>query len=214
MTQEQTIQHIIQYPVVPVFFNSDPDTCKNVFEACYKGGVRAFEFTNRGSNALSTFQQLAASLPAYPGYILGAGTIFTQADAEAFIEAGATFIVSPCYSEAVFDVCYQHKIPYMPGCMTVKEVFDAGQAGCEVVKIFPGEVVGPKFVKSVKSILPKQKMMVTGGVEPTKESMDTWFSAGVTAVGMGSQFFKKEWLDNKNYTAITDVCKICFNLLK
>ncbi|MFL9482991.1 bifunctional 4-hydroxy-2-oxoglutarate aldolase/2-dehydro-3-deoxy-phosphogluconate aldolase [Chitinophagaceae bacterium LWZ2-11] len=213
MTQEQIIEHVIKYPVVPVFYNSDPEVCKSIFDACYKGGIRVFEFTNRGANALATFKELAALLKNYPGYALGAGTILNDKDAEAFIEAGASFIVSPCYSEDVFDVCYHSKVPYMPGCMTVKEIFDASNAGCEVVKIFPGEVVGHKFVKSVKTVLPNQKMMVTGGVEPTKESFDTWFGAGVTAVGMGSQLFKKEWLDNKNYQAVTDVCKKCFEIL-
>jgi 2-dehydro-3-deoxyphosphogluconate aldolase/(4S)-4-hydroxy-2-oxoglutarate aldolase len=213
MTQEQTIQHIIKHPIVPVFYNSNEAVCNNVFDACYKGGIRAFEFTNRGANALSIFKTLATQINNYPEYLLGVGTILTQNDAEAFIEAGAAFVVSPCYSAEVFDVCYQNKISYMPGCMTVKEIFDASQAGCEVVKIFPGDVLGSKFVKGVKAVFPNQKMMVTGGVEPTKESLDIWFAAGVTAVGMGSQLFKKEWLESGNYTAITEVCKLCFSLL-
>ncbi len=98
--------------------------------------------------------------------------------------------------------------------MTVKEIYDAATAGCEVVKLFPGDVLGAKFVKGVKAVFPKQKMMVTGGVEPTKESLDSWFGAGVTAVGMGSQLFKKEWLDSSNYAAITAIAKACFDLLK
>jgi len=214
MAQEQTIQQVLDHPVIPVFYNSDAAICKNVFDACYKGGIRVFEFTNRGANALEIFKQLVALLPSYPGYLLGAGTILKQEDAEAFIEAGASFIVSPCYTAEVFDVCYQHKIPYMPGCMTVKEIYDAGAAGCEVVKIFPGDVVGTKFVKGVRAVFPKQKIMVTGGVEPTEQSLNAWFDAGVNAVGMGSQLFKKEWLAEGNYQAITDICKQCFDVLK
>jgi 2-dehydro-3-deoxyphosphogluconate aldolase/(4S)-4-hydroxy-2-oxoglutarate aldolase len=214
MSQDQTIQQLVDYPVVPVFYNSDLVICKNIFDACYKGGIRVFEFTNRGANALDVFKELVALLPQYPNYSIGAGTILKSKDAEAFIAAGASFIVSPCYTSEVFDVCYQHKIPYMPGCMTVKEIYDAAQAGCEVIKIFPGDVVGAKFVKGVKAVFPKQKLMVTGGVEPTKESFASWFGAGVTAVGMGSQLFRKEWLDSGNYEAVSAICNECMQLVK
>jgi 2-dehydro-3-deoxyphosphogluconate aldolase/(4S)-4-hydroxy-2-oxoglutarate aldolase len=152
-TNHSTISRL---SVVPVFYNADFTICKNIFDACYKGGIRVFEFTNRGANALDSFKELVASLPQYPGYSIGAGTVLKAKDAEAFIAAGASFIVSPCYSGEVFDVCYQHKIPYMPGCMTVKEIYDAASAGCEVIKIFPGDVVGAKFVKGVKAVFPKQ----------------------------------------------------------
>jgi 2-dehydro-3-deoxyphosphogluconate aldolase/(4S)-4-hydroxy-2-oxoglutarate aldolase len=214
MAQEQTIQQLLDYPVVPVFYNSNADICKNIFDACYKGGIRVFEFTNRGENALEIFKQLVALLPQYPGYSIGAGTILKAADAQAFIDAGASFIVSPCYTSEVFDVCYQNKVPYMPGCMTVKEIYDAAQAGCEVIKVFPGDVVGIKFVKGVKAVFPKQKLMITGGVEPTKDNLNAWFSAGANAVGMGSQLFKKEWLDNGTYEEVTKVAQSCFEFLK
>ena len=213
MAQEQTIQKLIDYPVIPVFFNNDIQVCSNVFDACYKGGIRVFEFTNKGENALTIFKHLIARLSNYPEFIIGVGTILKQQDAVAFIEAGASFVVSPCYSEEVFDVCYQNKIPYIPGCMTVKEINDAATAGCEVVKIFPGDVVGSKFVKGVKAVFPKQKMMVTGGVEPTKESFNSWFGAGVSAVGMGSQLFKKEAIDAKDWNSITEIAKNCFSFL-
>ena len=213
MSQQQTIQQLVDYPVVPVFYHADLETCKNVFDACYKGGIRVFEFTNRGANALDTFKVLAASIGNYEGYTLGVGTVLKAADANAFIAAGASFVVSPCYSAEVFDVCYQNKIPYMPGCMTVKEIYDAATAGCEVVKIFPGDVVGAKFVKGVKAVFPNQKLMVTGGVEPTKESFASWFGAGVTAVGMGSQLFKKEALEAKDWNSITGIAKKCFTYL-
>jgi 2-dehydro-3-deoxyphosphogluconate aldolase / (4S)-4-hydroxy-2-oxoglutarate aldolase len=209
MTQQQTIQYLTQHPIIPVFYNNDVHVCIEVATACYKGGVRLFEFTNRGKNAKANFEALLQLKKIYPDYEFGIGTIFTAADAEMFIEMGAKFVVSPCFVEDVFDVCYQNKINYLPGCMTLKEVFDAGNAGCEVVKIFPGEVLGQKFVKSVASVLPKQKMMITGGVEPTKESIDGWFTVGATAVGMGSQLFKKEWLENNNYQAITESLLAC-----
>lgn len=214
MSQQVTINTVFDYPIVPVFFHADPEVCLGIFKACYTGGVRAFEFTNRGENALETFKKLQQQINSFQDYILGAGTVLKESEAEAFIEAGASFIVSPCFIESVSDVCYQNKIPYMPGCMTVKEVHYAMEAGCEIIKVFPGEVLGPSFVKAVKAVLPKAQMMVTGGVSPTKESISSWFNAGVAAVGMGSMLFKKEWLETGNYKAIEEACTACFGFLK
>ncbi|MCW3109629.1 MAG: bifunctional 4-hydroxy-2-oxoglutarate aldolase/2-dehydro-3-deoxy-phosphogluconate aldolase [Segetibacter sp.] len=214
MSQQTTIQTVLDYPLVPVFYNANPDVCLSVFNACYSGGIRAFELTNRGANAFETFKLLKSNLKNFPGYVLGAGTVFKDTDAEAFIEAGASFIVSPCFIETVSDVCYQHKIPYMPGCMTVKEVFYATEAGCEVIKVFPGEVLGTSFVKAVKAVLPKVKLMITGGVSPNRESIASWFQAGASAVGLGSQLFKNELLENGNYKAIEEAIANCFQYLK
>lgn len=214
MSQQTTIQTVLDYPVVPVFYHSNAETCLNVFNACYAGGIRVFEFTNRGQNALETFKLLKQQGKDHLDYVVGAGTVLDEREAEAFIEAGAQFIVSPCYIESVSDYCYQNKVPYMPGCMTVKEVFYAMQAGCEIIKVFPGEVLGTSFVKAVKAVLPKAQLMVTGGVSPTKESLTSWFQAGVTAVGMGSMLFKKEWLDTGNFKALEQTCRDCFEYLK
>ncbi|WP_147202519.1 bifunctional 4-hydroxy-2-oxoglutarate aldolase/2-dehydro-3-deoxy-phosphogluconate aldolase [Segetibacter aerophilus] len=214
MSQQTTIQTVLDYPLVPVFYNSSADVSFGVFNACYSGGIRTFEFTNRGVNALETFKLLKSHLPNYPGYIIGAGTVLKDADAEAFIEAGASFIVSPCFIETVSDVCYQNKIPYMPGCMTVKEVFYATEAGCEVIKVFPGEVLGTSFVKAVKAVLPNVKLMITGGVSPTRESIRSWFDAGASAVGLGSQLFKADLLERGNYKAFEESVADCFGYLR
>ncbi|MDB5246203.1 MAG: bifunctional 4-hydroxy-2-oxoglutarate aldolase/2-dehydro-3-deoxy-phosphogluconate aldolase [Segetibacter sp.] len=214
MSQQATIQTVLDYPIVPVFYNPDPNICLGVFNACYAGGIRAFEFTNRGENALESFKFLQRTAKDFPGYILGAGTVLNERDAEAFIEAGASFIVSPCFIESVSDTCYQNKIPYMPGCMTVKEVHYAMESGCEIIKVFPGEVLGTSFVKAVKAVFPKVQLMVTGGVSPTKESLSSWFSAGVAAVGMGSLLFKKEWLEGRKFDALEEAVAKCFQYLK
>ncbi len=211
MGQQATIDTVLRFPVIPVFYNASPQVSLSVFEACYRGGVRAFEFTNRGANALNTFKRLKQHAKQLPGYILGAGTILNQSDAAAFIDAGADFIVSPCYVESVSDTCYQNKIPYMPGCMTVKEIHYAMQAGCEIVKLFPGEVLGTAFVKAVKAVFPAVQLMVTGGVAPTPDSLSAWFTAGVSAVGMGSLLFKKEWIEAGDFASIENACQQCFN---
>lgn len=214
MSQQTTVQTVLDYPLVPVFYNASPEASLGVFNACYAGGIRAFEFTNRGANALQTFKLLQQQLKNFPGYITGAGTVLKDTDAIAFIEAGASFIVSPCFIETVSDVCYQHKIPYMPGCMTVKEVFYATEAGCEVIKVFPGEVLGTSFVKAVKAVLPNVKLMITGGVSPTKDSITSWFQAGASAVGLGSQLFKSDLLEKGNYKAIEEAVAGCFRYLQ
>jgi len=214
MSQQLTIHTVLDYPVVPVFYHPNPQVCLSVFNACYNGGVRAFEFTNRGKNALETFKMLQQSERNSEDYVLGAGTVLKESEAEAFIESGASFVVSPCFIESVSDVCYQNKIPYMPGCMTVKEIHHAMEAGCEIIKVFPGEVVGVSFVKAVKAVFPAVQLMVTGGVLPTKESISSWFDAGVAAVGMGSMLFKKDWLETGEYKAIEEACRNCFGYLE
>lgn len=214
MSQELTIHTVLDYPVVPVFYHANPTVCLGVLNACYNGGVRAFEFTNRGQNALDTFKKLREATNDLEGYIIGAGTVLKESDADAFIEAGTAFIVSPCFVESVADICYQNKIPYMPGCMTVKEIHHAMEAGCEIIKVFPGEVVGPSFVKAVKAVFPSVQLMITGGVSPTKESISSWFGSGVAAVGIGSMLFKKEWLEAGNYEALEEACKNCFGYLE
>lgn len=213
MSQELTIHTVLDYPVVPVFYHPDSETSLSVFNACYCGGVRVFEFTNRGQNAVETFKILCQYVKSAPDYILGAGTVLTAGEAEAFIEAGASFIVSPCFIESVSDVCYQNKIPYMPGCMSVKEIHDAMESGSEIIKVFPGEVLGTSFVKAVKAVFPKAQLMVTGGVSPTKENIFSWFRSGAAAVGMGSMLFKKEWLETGNYKAVEEACVSCFRYL-
>lgn len=186
-----TLTTLLRYPVVPVFYHADAAYAQRMLQACYTGGIRVFEFTNRGENALAVFKQLRAYVQAHcPGMVLGIGTLFTAEQAEAFIDAGAAFVVQPCATAEVAEVCWNNEVPWLPGALTPKEIYEASQLGAAVVKIFPGNVVGPDYVKSLRGPLPDIKLMVTGGVEPTEESLGAWFGAGVNAVGMGSQLFK------------------------
>jgi 2-dehydro-3-deoxyphosphogluconate aldolase/(4S)-4-hydroxy-2-oxoglutarate aldolase len=181
----KTIDQIIKHKLVPVFYNDDKQWCLVVMNTCFKNGIKVFEFTNRGKNALANFSTLHQFQQANcPNMLLGAGTIFDKEAAADFIATGASFIVSPCFVDEVMHVCKQNKIPYLPGCMTVKEIFDANAAGCKIVKVFPGQVVGPSFVKAAKAVLPGVKLMVTGGV--TEHNMKEWLIAGTDAIGTGS----------------------------
>jgi 2-dehydro-3-deoxyphosphogluconate aldolase/(4S)-4-hydroxy-2-oxoglutarate aldolase len=186
-----TLATLLRYPVVPVFYHADAAYAQRMLQACYDGGIRVFEFTNRGGNALEVFGQLQAyAQENCPDMVLGIGTLFTAEQAEQFIAAGAAFVVQPCATAEVAEVCRAHGIPWLPGALTPTEIYQASQMGAAVVKIFPGNIVGPEYVKALRGPIPHIKLMVTGGVEPTQESVSAWFGAGVNAVGMGSQLFK------------------------
>jgi 2-dehydro-3-deoxyphosphogluconate aldolase / (4S)-4-hydroxy-2-oxoglutarate aldolase len=155
---------------------------------------------------------MAARAEALPDMLMGIGTVFTPADATRFIEAGAAFVVSPICNPAVGRVCAEANVPWLPGCMTLTETYLAHEAGAAIVKVFPGEVVGPAFVKSVRSVLPAVKLMVTGGVEPTAESLGRWFGAGAVSVGMGSQLFPKVAIQAGDWAAIEQTIRQTLHL--
>jgi 2-dehydro-3-deoxyphosphogluconate aldolase / (4S)-4-hydroxy-2-oxoglutarate aldolase len=198
-------QRIAETPIVPLFFNSDLGIAQNVLKACYEGGIRVFEFTNRGAEAPATFAKLIDFCEKEcPDLVLGIGTIYDAKQASEFIQMGADFMLQPFTTPEVGEICAKHDIPWMPGTMTLTEIRNAELLGAKIVKIFPGNVVGPGFVKAIKGPMPHSKIMVTGGVEPTQESMKTWFDAGASAVGMGSQLFPPALIAKQDYQSITN----------
>lgn len=202
-TRIQVVQKMAETGVVPVFFHPDLEICKGVIEACYQGGIRVFEFTNRGDFAHELFAELNKfSASRYPDMMLGAGTVFDAGTASLYIQSGANFIVAPVIKEDVALTCNRRKIAWVPGCATMNEISRGEELGAELVKVFPGNVLGTEFVKSLQGPMPWSRVIVTGGVEPEEESLTTWFKAGVTAVGIGSQLFPKEVLAKKDFNAI------------
>jgi 2-dehydro-3-deoxyphosphogluconate aldolase/(4S)-4-hydroxy-2-oxoglutarate aldolase len=201
--------------MVPVFYHADAEICKKVVKACYDGGVRLFEFTNRGDFATLIFAELNKwAQQECPEMIMGVGSVLDEGTAAMYIALGANFIVSPLVDEATARVCNKRKIAWSPGCGTVTEIGRAHELGAEVVKIFPGsEVGGPSFVKAVKGPMPWTSIMPTGGVSPTEENLKEWFEAGVTCVGMGSKLFPKEVLANENYSYITQKCEEALKII-
>lgn len=190
-TSSETLATLLRYPVVPVFYHADAAYAQRIVQACYAGGIRVFEFVNRGEQALMVFRQLQEFVRAQcPDMMLGIGTIYKAAEAEQFIAVGAEFVVQPLATAEVAEVCRAHDIPWLPGALTPTEIYNASELGAAVVKIFPGNLVGPDYVKALRGPMPHIKLMVTGGVEPNRESVSAWFGAGVNAVGMGSQLFK------------------------
>lgn len=187
------VEKLLAHPIVPVFSHTDAEYTKKVLQASYDGGIRVFEFTNRNENALETYTTLKKYAETNcPDLVLGIGTIYTAEEAERFIATGTDFIVQPVLTPAVGEVCIKHDIPWIPGAMTLTEIYNATLLGAAIVKLFPGNVLGPSFVKALRGPMREVKIMVTGGVEPTEESLRSWFQAGVNCVGMGSQLFNTD----------------------
>ncbi|MDU1889919.1 MAG: bifunctional 4-hydroxy-2-oxoglutarate aldolase/2-dehydro-3-deoxy-phosphogluconate aldolase [Dysgonomonas sp.] len=195
--------------MVPVFYHNDLEVSKQVLKACYLGGVRAFEFTNRGDFAHEIFGELNKwAAKECPDMILGIGSIVDAGTASIFLQLGANFVVGPLLNPDIFKVCNRRQVAYIPGCGSVSEIGYAQELGAEVVKVFPaGNVGGPSFVKNVKAPMPWSSIMVTGGVEPTEENLTKWVDAGVTCVGMGSNLFPKDVIAAKEWDKITQLCK-------
>ena len=189
--------------LVPLFFNSDLDICKKVLKACYDGGGRLMEFTNRGLFAHEVFSELSKyKIKNLPGMALGIGSVQDAATAAIFMQCGADFVVTASLKEDVALACNRRKILWSAGCGTLTEIGRAEELGCEIVKLFPGSVYGPVMVKSVKAPQPWTKVMPTGGVAPTQENLSGWFDAGVTCVGMGSKLLSKDLISSGKYDQI------------
>ncbi len=207
-TRLQVYNALKATPLVPLFTSPDVETCKDVMRACYRAGIRLFEITNRGDFAHEVFAELVRTAHRdCPEMILGGGTIMDTGTAALYIQLGAEFIVSPNFNMDIAKVCNRRKIAYLPGCATISEISTAEEWGVEVAKLFPGDSLSPKFVKALKGPMPWTNIMVTGGVELTKESLGAWFGAGVMAVGVGSNLVSKDILANKDWPALENKVK-------
>ena len=202
-------------PMVPVFYHADAEVAKQVVKACYLGGVRAFEFTNRGDFAHEVFAQVVKfAATECPDMAIGVGSVVEPATAALYMQLGACFVVGPLFNPEVAKICNRRQVPYVPGCGTVSEVGAAQEVGCEVCKVFPGDVLGPKFVKGLLAPMPWSKLMVTGGVEPTAENLSSWFKSGVFCVGMGSKLFPKDKVAAADWQYVTDKCREALDIIK
>ena len=201
--------------MVPVFYNADAEVAKKVLKACYDGGVRAFEFTNRGDFAQKVFAELVKyANKELPGMIVGIGSVVDAPTAAMYLQLGANFVVGPLFNPEIAPVCNRRLVPYCPGCGTVSEVGAAQQLGCDLCKVFPGDVLGPKFVKGLRAPMPWSQIMVTGGVKPERENLEGWFKAGVTCVGMGSNLFPKDVIAAGEWSKISELCRNALEIIK
>ena len=201
--------------LVPLFYHHDAEVARQVVRACYDGGARLLEFTARGDFAHEVFGELVKyAIAELPGMILGVGSVTDAAAASRFMSLGANFIVSPVLREDIAIVCNRRKVLWSPGCGSLTEIARAEELGCEIVKLFPGGIYGPGFVKAIKGPQPWTSIMPTGGVSPTKDSLSSWFEAGVTCVGMGSKLIKKDDQGSFNLAEIQSVVEDCLEQIR
>jgi 2-dehydro-3-deoxyphosphogluconate aldolase / (4S)-4-hydroxy-2-oxoglutarate aldolase len=213
-TRIEVAQTMKNTGMIPLFFSNDIEFSKNILKACYDGGARLMEFTSRGDFAHEVFAELTKyAIKELPGMIMGVGSVTDAASASLYMQIGANFIVTPVLREDIAIACNRRKVLWSPGCGTLTEIAKAEELGCEIVKLFPGDIYGPNFVKGIKGPQPWTSIMPTGGVNPSEENLKSWFMAGVTCVGMGSQLITNEIIINKDYLGLTNKVKEVFNII-
>jgi 2-dehydro-3-deoxyphosphogluconate aldolase / (4S)-4-hydroxy-2-oxoglutarate aldolase len=211
-TKAELYQKMAEKPIMPLFYTPDLEFALEVLGACYRGGIRVFEYTNRGEGADQVFAKLVErTRTQMPEMAIGIGTIYNAEQAQHFIDLDTDFVVQPFLDEGVAAVCQKNNIAWIPGTMTFTEMYRAQTLGADVVKLFPGNIVGPDFLKAMKGPMPNTKVLVTGGVEPTEVSIKTWMNAGAFMLGLGSQLFNKKTLDDRDFNAIEQKVKECFD---
>jgi len=202
-SKEDILKQILGQKVLPLYFCEDTDESIEVLKVLYEAGIRSVEYTNRRKEALKNFKEMRKVCDKeMKEMILGIGTIKNGGPAKEFISAGAEFMVSPGMVKEVIDIANDHKLLFIPGCMTSTEIIAAENSGIGMVKLFPGSLLGPGYVRSIKPLFPEMKFMPTGGVSLNKENIQSWFDAGVNAVGMGSKLISRAALEQKDYQAI------------
>lgn len=211
----EVIKQMEESGMVPLFYHSDINVAKPVLKACYDGGARLMEFTNRGDFAHEVFNELIKyAIAELPGMILGVGSVTDAASASQYMLLGANFVVTPVYREDIAMVCNRRKVLWSPGCGSLTEIARAEEMGCELVKLFPGSTYGPSFVKAIKGPQPWTSIMPTGGVSTEEANLLSWFEAGVSCVGMGSKLISKELLLNKDYDKLEKTVKEVLKTIK
>jgi 2-dehydro-3-deoxyphosphogluconate aldolase/(4S)-4-hydroxy-2-oxoglutarate aldolase len=204
----ELLRLIPEQGILPLYFNKDEQTSIELLKSLYSAGIRAVEYTNRGEAALSNFKAMRKVIDAeLKGMYLGIGTIKDGKMAQTFIDAGADYIICPGLIERVAEVADQYDLLWVPGCMTPSEIIKAETMGAKMVKLFPGNILGPGFMSAIKELFPNLLFMPTGGVELDKNNLEAWFKAGVCAVGMGSKLLSKEVMEDKKYTQLIELTK-------
>ena len=213
--KQKAINAILQHGMLPLYFNADETVSIEILRALYKAGIKAVEYTNRGEAALNNFKKLVEIRNAEMSeMLLGVGTIKNLQQAEDYIAVGADFMVSPGYVKEVADKANSIGMLYAPGCMTPTEIIAAENNGVSFIKLFPGNMLGPDFLSSIKEIFPKLLFMPTGGVDTTKDNIEGWFKAGVCAVGMGSKLISKKLMEARDYVTIEESTKEVLSLIQ
>lgn len=214
-TRHQVITEMHNSGMIPLFYDPNIEISKNIVQACYQGGARLLEFTHRGDFAHEVFRELIRfANESLPGMIIGVGSVTDAASASHYLMNGANFIVTPVFREDIAIVCNRRKVLWSPGCGSLTEIAKAEEMGAEIVKLFPGNIYGPEFIKAIKGPQPWTSIMPTGGVTTEKENLKAWFDAGVSCVGLGSKLISKELVKNQDYDQISNTIKKTLALIQ
>jgi 2-dehydro-3-deoxyphosphogluconate aldolase/(4S)-4-hydroxy-2-oxoglutarate aldolase len=212
---EQALQVLLNQKLLPLYYHDSAAVSIAILQALYDAGVKTVEYTNRGENALKNFKELRSNVDEkMPGMLLGIGTIKNEMQAQHYIDAGADFIVCPSMNNAVAKTVHEAELLWIPGCMTPTEIAAAENAGAALVKIFPGNILGPSYISAVKDLFPNLLFMPTGGVEAEEKNLQGWFASGVVAVGMGSKLISKELVHKEDYNTIKEETTKALKLIK
>ena len=213
--KSEILKLIPQQGLLPLYFYKDTLVSIQVLKALYSAGIRTVEYTNRGEAALKNFKEMRKVCDSeLKGMYLGVGTIKDAGAAQAFIDAGADYMISPGLVEDAIKVADKNNIFWIPGCMTPTEIIRAEQLGAKMVKLFPGNLLGPAFVSAIKELFPNVLFMPTGGVDLSEENLTSWFNSGVCAVGMGSKLISKNLLEKQDYQTIQSLTQQAIQLIK
>ena len=203
--KELVVQQIVESGLLPLYYHENKEVSVNILRSLYSSGVRILEYTNRGANATINFKALKeVAVTEMPDLLLGIGTIKTAEKAKEYIDLGADFIVSPIVSAEVAKIVYAHNLAWIPGCLTPTEIHEAQTLGAMLVKIFPGNLVGPSYIQTIKDVFPDLIFMPTNGIEPEEENLKSWFKAGVSAVGMGSKLLKTDMINSADFKSLSN----------
>ncbi len=206
---------VIDQGILPLYFHNDAGVSAEILRALYRAGIRVVEYTNRGDNAIDNFLQLRrVADKELPGLLLGAGTIRNKIEATEFINEGANFLVCPGVIESVAALAHANGLLWVPGCMTATEIIMADDLGAQLIKLFPGSLLGPSYVSAMREIFPGLLFMPTGGVETTEENLSSWFSSGAAAVGLGSKLISKNLLETKDYEGIESLTRQTLQMVR
>lgn len=213
--KEQALKILFEQKLLPLYYQESEEVSIAILKALYGAGVRIVEYTNRGESALDNFKALRKAVDRnMQDFFLGIGTIKSKKQAMKFIEAGADFIVAPSINQEVGEAVLKEKLLWIPGCMTPTEIATAENAGAEVIKIFPGNLLGPSFITAVKDLFPDLKFVVTGGVEAEEKNLKNWFQSGVAGVGMGSKLIPKQMMVSNDYEGLKAAAANALQLVK
>ncbi len=215
LKKEKVLALLTHQKLLPLYYDDSITVSLEILRALYSAGLRMVEYTARGGQALANFSELIKNIPqTMPEMVLGIGTIKSAAQAQQFVEAGAAFLVCPNLNLEVAAVAHKAQLMWIPGCMTPTEISAAEQAQAQVVKIFPGNILGPGYIRSIREIFTSLKFIPTGGVEADEQNLLEWFDSGVIGVGMGSKLFTRQIINNKDYKALESAARRALDLVQ